>query len=220
MKIRQMSVLTISTDNLSRATRRWLNDAARAGRFGVRTGGGGAFMGVPENRQDLRRLPADLRHCLTFAEANDAGFLEIDPNAMPEHALPIYAGGNAPLSKTGWIGERDEVLLECPPARDRADDERIVAVAPGALSLAALRLPDPAFVEECDYAPPQGVWIGVGDAVVNLRSDEDGVLVSVHARDLETHDPLARIAVNAGELRAAGRRADNLEHAPSLANIA
>lgn len=220
MQIRQMAVLKISTDNLSGATRRWLNDAARAGRFGVRAGGGGAFLPVPEDAGDLRRMPFDLRHCLAFAQANDAGFLEVDAEAMPEHALPIYAGGNAPLPKTGWIGERDEVLLDCPPARDRPGSEAIVAVAPGALTPAALRVPAPEFIEECDYAPPQGVWIGVGDAVVNLRTDEDGVMVSVHARDLETHDPLARIAVNAGDLRAAGRRADNLEHAPSLANIA
>ncbi len=220
MQIRQMAALTISTDNLSAATRRWLHDAARAGRFGIRAGGSGAFMPIPEDRQDLRRMPFDLRHCLAFAAANDAGFLEVDARAAPERALPIYAGGNTPLPKTGWIGERDEVLLECPAAFDGPTLDAIIAVAPGALIPAALRVPAPEFIEECDYAPPQGVWIGVGDAVVNLRTDKEGVMVSVHARDFETHDPLARLAVNAGDLRAAERRADNLEHAPNVVNIA
>ena len=192
MKPRMLALLDLSTGHLSPQTREKLVDPDFRDKCMVTERDCGYFVpATPAIMNIVDAAPRDLLHCLRFASANQADYIIFDADGPRQDELPWYEDNAEPdLTGTGITPE----MMVSDAEGSYPDPEK---VACDGLRIERTWTEE---LEDGDYEAPDGVWIGVGNASVRLRQDEDGnVKINVFTRGREMEDPAHSVVLGADE---------------------
>lgn len=200
MSLTKFVLLDLSTQHLSQATTSWMEAAAKVQTLGIMERDEGFFIGTsfaadPDMKDGI---PADLWHCMRFANVNGADYLLFDRDADLTKGLPSHVAGNTPDTDVEMIGTpvKSKII-----AADGTVVAWIRAIDADAVEDADLmvKVTKPA-LEDDDYIVKSGVWLTAANASTRITHDDNEVRVTVLPLHHEMEDALAEIAVSCHDL--------------------